>query len=76
MLRDADDAAAGRRVAQAVALGLGAAALIRHAPGFVADAFCASRLAPDAYAGAAFGTLPPGVPAARILERALADPSA
>ena len=68
-----DDPAANRRIAQAVALAVAAAALIRHAPDFVADAYCASRLASDGYAGAAFGTLPSGVATRRILERALAD---
>jgi putative acyl-CoA dehydrogenase len=70
-LRRADDDPAGdRRIAQAVALAAASAALIRYAPEFVADAYCASRLAPDACAGAAFGNLPPGVPARRIVERA------
>jgi len=68
-----DDPAANRRIAQAVALAVAAAALIRHAPDFVADAYCASRLASDGYAGAAFGTLQSGVATRRILERALAD---
>jgi putative acyl-CoA dehydrogenase len=48
-----------------------AAELIRHAPSDVADAFCNSRLADDAFAGAAFGTLPDATRAARLLERAL-----
>ena len=68
-----DDPAGGRRVAQAVACAVAAAALIRNAPEFVADAYCASRLAPDGYAGAAFGALPSPVATRRILERALAD---
>jgi hypothetical protein len=29
--------------------------LVRFAPSFVSDAFCASRLAPRAFAGGAFG---------------------
>jgi len=64
-----DDPAGGRRIAQAVALAAASAALIRHAPAFVADAYCASRLTPDACTGAAFGVLPAGVPAQRIVER-------
>lgn len=69
----ADDPKHARRLAQAVALGVSAAAIVRNAPDFVADAFCASRLAPDAYAGAAFGLLPEAAAADRILERALGD---
>jgi len=41
---------------------------VRHAPPAVADAFCASRLGGDW--GQAFGTLPPGVDTAAIIERA------
>ena len=66
------DGADGRRIAQAVALTVCAAALLEHAPGFVADAFCNSRLADDAFAGAAFGTLPDTTSAAQLLRRALA----
>ena len=65
------DGSDGRRLAQAVAVTVSAAQLIRHAPAEVADAFCASRLADDAFAGAAFGTLPDASHAARLLERAL-----
>ena len=68
----APDPAAARRVAQAVAVAASAATLIRLAPAFVAEAYCASRLAPgDAYAGAAFGTLPRVVATGGLLERAL-----
>ena len=74
LLRDADDDRAdGRRLAQAVALAVSGAELIRHAPEFVADAYCASRLAPTTYAGAAFGSLPSAVATNRIVERALAN---
>jgi putative acyl-CoA dehydrogenase len=71
-LRDSGDDAAGRRVAQAVALAVAAAEMIRNAPDFIADAFCASRLVPDLSSGAAFGLLPACVPATRIVERAAA----
>jgi putative acyl-CoA dehydrogenase len=65
-----DDGANGRRVAQAIAVALSAAVLVRDAPAFVADAYCATRLRADvAHAGAAFGTLPPGVDAAAIVRR-------
>jgi putative acyl-CoA dehydrogenase len=55
-----------------VALTVCAAQLIAHAPGVVADAFCNSRLADDAFAGAAFGTLPDSTRATQLLSRALA----
>jgi putative acyl-CoA dehydrogenase len=62
----------GRRLAQSIALAVSAAELIGHAPHAIADAYCASRLADDAYAGATFGTLPTGVDSKAILARALA----
>ena len=66
-----DDARLARRVAQSIALALQGALLLRHAPPFVADAFCASRLASDTpFAGAAFGTLPPTADHAAIVARA------
>jgi putative acyl-CoA dehydrogenase len=46
-----------------------AALLVRFAPAFVADAFCAGRLGPG---GRAYGTLPPGIDGAAIVARALA----
>ena len=62
-------AADARRLAQAIAVAIQASLLLRHAPPSVADGFCASRLAADAFGGAAFGTLR-GVDAAAIVERA------
>jgi putative acyl-CoA dehydrogenase len=50
---------------------LQASLLARHAPSFVADAFCASRL--GAEGGAVFGTLPPSAEARAILDRAWPD---
>ncbi len=44
--------------------------LVRHAPAAVADAFCAARL--GGQGGRAYGTLPVGVDAGAIVERALA----
>jgi putative acyl-CoA dehydrogenase len=70
--RDADEAGA-RGVAQAIALAVAAAELLRHAPAFVADAYCASRLPPASYAGAAFGSLPDASAATAILARALPE---
>jgi len=48
-----------------------AAELLRHAPSSVSDAYCASRLAPATFAGAAFGTVRDAGAAAKILSRAL-----
>jgi putative acyl-CoA dehydrogenase len=56
-----------RRLVEQMALVLQGALLVRHAPAALADAFCASRLAGDH--GLAFGTLPPGLDAAAILDR-------
>ncbi|HEX4213852.1 MAG TPA: acyl-CoA dehydrogenase family protein [Candidatus Dormibacteraeota bacterium] len=58
-----------RRVVEDLALALQASLLVRYAPPAVADAFCAARL--DGEGGHAYGTLPSGVDAAAILERAL-----
>jgi putative acyl-CoA dehydrogenase len=57
-----------RRLAELTALAIQGALLVRHAPGAVADAFCASRL--DGDWGHAFGTLPAHVDAAAIFSRA------
>jgi putative acyl-CoA dehydrogenase len=56
-----------RRVVEMMALGLQGSLLVRHSPPAVADAFCATRLAGDR--GYSYGTLPPGVDAAAIVER-------
>jgi putative acyl-CoA dehydrogenase len=58
-----------RRLVERMALVLQGSLLVRHAPSAVADAFCASRLAGDW--GHAFGTLPRGIDAATLVERAL-----
>ncbi|MFC6881853.1 MULTISPECIES: acyl-CoA dehydrogenase family protein [Actinomadura] len=57
-----------RRVAERLALVLQGSLLVRHGHPAVADAFCATRLAGDH--GAAFGTLPPGLDLAPIIDRA------
>jgi putative acyl-CoA dehydrogenase len=57
-----------RRSVEQLALAFQASLLVRHAPPFVADAFCASRLGDG---GRAFGTLPAGVDGAAIVARAL-----
>jgi putative acyl-CoA dehydrogenase len=58
-----------RRLAEAIALCLQGALLVRHAPPAVADAFCASRLGGDW--GHAYGTLPATLDFGSIIERAL-----
>jgi putative acyl-CoA dehydrogenase len=57
-----------RRLVEQMALALQASLLLRHAPTFVAEAFCASRLGPEG--GHEYGTLPPSVDFVRLLERA------
>jgi putative acyl-CoA dehydrogenase len=61
-----------RRVAGQLALCLQASLLLRHAPAAVADAFCATRLGGDW--GAVLGTLPTGVAAREIVQRAKITP--
>ena len=58
-----------RRVVEELAVALEASLLVRYAPAAVADAFCAARL--DGAGGRVYGTLPRGVDAAAIIERAL-----
>jgi putative acyl-CoA dehydrogenase len=57
-----------RRVVEDLAVALQGSLLVRHAPGAVADAFCATRLAGQG--GRVYGTLPPGADAGAIIERA------
>jgi putative acyl-CoA dehydrogenase len=57
-----------RRLVEKMALVLQGSLLVRYADPAVADAFCASRLAQDW--GHTFGTMPPGVDARAIVERA------
>jgi putative acyl-CoA dehydrogenase len=60
--------ARARRVVEAMALALQGSLLLRFGHPAVADAFCASRLGGEQ--GLAFGTLPPGVDAGAIIDRA------
>ncbi|HEY0395021.1 MAG TPA: isovaleryl-CoA dehydrogenase [Candidatus Elarobacter sp.] len=60
-----------RRIVERMALLLQASLLARHAPGYVADAFCAARLGGEG--GLAFGTLPPSAETHAILDRAWPD---
>ena len=57
-----------RRLTERMAIALGGAILVRHAPPAIAEAFCASRL--DGDAGRAYGTLPSGLNLDTILDRA------
>jgi len=68
---DADAAQFGaRRIVEDLATGLQGSLLVRFAPPAVADAFCAARL--DRGSGHVYGTLPAGVDAGAIIDRALA----
>jgi putative acyl-CoA dehydrogenase len=56
-----------RRIAERAALCLQASLLVRHSPSEIADAFCAARL--GGQGGRAYGTLPPRIDCAAIVER-------
>ncbi|MGO9821502.1 MAG: acyl-CoA dehydrogenase family protein [Solirubrobacteraceae bacterium] len=58
-----------RSVVEDLAVALQGSLLVRHSPPALADAFCAARL--DGQGGRVYGTLPTGVDAAAIIERAL-----
>ncbi|MCD2516590.1 isovaleryl-CoA dehydrogenase [Massilia sp. G4R7] len=60
---------AARVLAERLVLAVQASLLLRHAPGYVADAFVASRIAQEP--GGAFGRLPASADCAAILGRAL-----
>jgi putative acyl-CoA dehydrogenase len=60
-----------RRIVEDLAVALQASLLVRSAPPAVADAFCAARLAGDG--GRVYGTLPSGVDARAIIDRALPE---
>lgn len=64
----AGDEAAARRLVEQMAVTWAATQLVRHAPGEVADAFVASRIAEPH--GLLYGTLPTGLPLARLAARA------
>ena len=63
------DEAGARRLAQDVALAVQASLLRRHAPDFVFDAFCRSRL--DGSGAQVFGTLPSNAAFDAIIQRAM-----
>ena len=56
-----------RRIVEKIALVLQAGILLKHAPDFVAEAFCAARLLEN---NSTFGTLPVGTAVDKIIERA------
>jgi putative acyl-CoA dehydrogenase len=58
-----------RRIVEDLAVALQASLLVRAAPPAVADAFCAARLAGGG--GRVYGTLPAGIDARAIIDRAL-----
>jgi putative acyl-CoA dehydrogenase len=58
-----------RRVVEDLAVALEGSLLVRFSPEAVADAFCASRLGGEG--GRVYGTLPSGVDARAIIDRAL-----
>lgn len=58
-----------RRVVETMALALQGSLLVRHSPSAVAEAFCASRLAPNTH-GWLYGNLPDGQNCKEIIERA------
>jgi putative acyl-CoA dehydrogenase len=67
----ADAELRARRLVERIALALQASLLVRGAPSFVADAFCAARLGDaDGIAGLQFGALPQGVECGGVVERA------
>ena len=57
-----------RSLVDATALAIQSALLLQHAPSFIAEAFCASRLAVDGHR--LYGAMPTGVACAAIIERA------
>ncbi|MGN6161530.1 MAG: DNA alkylation response protein, partial [Marmoricola sp.] len=57
-----------RRIVEQLALVFQGSQVLRHSPAALADAFCATRLGGDW--GTVFGTLPPGIDLAPIIERA------
>jgi putative acyl-CoA dehydrogenase len=60
-----------RALTEELALALAGALLVRHGPPAVADGFCAARLVREGGGGRVYGTLPAGVDARGIVDRAL-----
>jgi putative acyl-CoA dehydrogenase len=60
-----------RRIVEDMGLALQASLVVRNSPAFVSDAFCASRLGGEGFRSTTYGTLPAGVDAKSIIDRAL-----
>lgn len=60
-----------RRLTEKAAIALQASLLVRHGPGKIGDAFCATRLSGDG--GHTFGTLPSGLDLPPVLDRVSAN---
>ena len=60
-----------RRIVEDMGLALEASLVVRNSPAFVSDAFCAARLGGEGLRSTTYGTLPPGVDAKAIIDRAL-----
>jgi putative acyl-CoA dehydrogenase len=58
-----------RRIVEDMGLALQGSVMVRNAPAFVSDAFCAARLSPER--STTYGTLPRGIDARAIIDRAL-----
>jgi putative acyl-CoA dehydrogenase len=58
-----------RRIVEDMGLALQGSLMVRNAPAFIADAFCAARLGPER--STTYGTLPAGIDAKAIVDRAL-----
>ena len=69
LLSGATDERAARRLVEAMALALQAALLVQHAPTFIADAFCAARLAHEART--AYGAQTLAIDTEAIIARAM-----
>jgi putative acyl-CoA dehydrogenase len=61
-----------RRIVEDMGLALQGSLLVRNSPAFVADAFCASRFGGGgSFRSTTYGTLPSGIDAKAIIDRAL-----
>jgi putative acyl-CoA dehydrogenase len=60
-----------RRIVEDMGLALQGSLLVRQSPAFVADAFCAARLGEPGVRSTTFGTLPAGIDAQALIDRAL-----
>jgi putative acyl-CoA dehydrogenase len=68
-LGEGDPQWAARRIVEDMGLALQGSLLVRNAPAFVSDAFCASRFGGSR--STTYGTLPAGIDAKAIIDRAL-----